>query len=285
MSTTYGTQSAIMIPSDGDTVDAVDVNVPLAAVWDRHDFLDSLAALQGLLVPTHGLVRYVRGYGHFAFVTSGTYSASAANSPWILTATDGTAGRWVLDGAGNLGGSVTHRRTVSGHECVGATSLIAAGEPIGTAPLNDLTFTNIRASTGSAEFQLASLSADTYHAAIPINAYLIDGATFGLVTAYIIGASHAGLPVGMPAMTVLRYDAIDNIMVSLFSGGYNVDTSASVAAYEALHTISGTPDQNNVVDRTKHTYFVALRNEYNTNALLGLHIRAVRIALTAPQYA
>ena len=95
MSTTYGTQSSITIPSDGDTIDAADVNTPLAALWDQHDFLDTLVALQAILVPTHGLTRFVRGYGHYTFVTSGTYSASTAVSPWILAATDGTAGRWV----------------------------------------------------------------------------------------------------------------------------------------------------------------------------------------------
>ncbi|HRG95630.1 MAG TPA: hypothetical protein PLR99_05220 [Polyangiaceae bacterium] len=55
MSTTHGSTSAITIPSDGDTIDAADVNVPITAMWDQHDALDTLVALQAILVPTHGL--------------------------------------------------------------------------------------------------------------------------------------------------------------------------------------------------------------------------------------
>ena len=50
MSTTYGTVSSITIPSDGDTIDAADVNTPLAAVWDQHDVLADTTALTAILL-------------------------------------------------------------------------------------------------------------------------------------------------------------------------------------------------------------------------------------------
>lgn len=49
MSTTYGTTSAITIPSDGDQIDAADVNVPISALWDQHDALADLTALKAIL--------------------------------------------------------------------------------------------------------------------------------------------------------------------------------------------------------------------------------------------
>jgi hypothetical protein len=59
--------------------------------------LADTAALKAIPAPTHGLIRCVSGYGHYAFVARGAYSASTASTPWILKATDGTAGRWVID--------------------------------------------------------------------------------------------------------------------------------------------------------------------------------------------
>ncbi len=58
--------------------------------------LADTAALKAIPAPTHGLIRCVSGYGHYAFVARGAYSASTASSPWVLTSDDGTAGRWVM---------------------------------------------------------------------------------------------------------------------------------------------------------------------------------------------
>ena len=65
MPTTYGTASTIPLPSDTETIDGSDVNTPFAAIWDQHDVLADTAALTAILVPTHGLIRYVRGLGHY----------------------------------------------------------------------------------------------------------------------------------------------------------------------------------------------------------------------------
>ncbi|HQY59793.1 MAG TPA: hypothetical protein PK141_00225, partial [Polyangiaceae bacterium] len=132
MSTTYGVQSSITIPSDGDTIDAADVNTPFAAVWDQHDVLADTAALTAILVPTHGLIRYVRGYGHYVFVTSGTYSATTVDSPWILAAGDGTAGRWVRDDYGTIGVAFTTYRGVNRPAAYISAGVAVAGDTAST---------------------------------------------------------------------------------------------------------------------------------------------------------
>lgn len=193
----------------------------------------------------------------------------------------------LADAIAYLNESITHWSVVSGHECVGLTGLITASEPSQTSPVNGLDpSTALQLSTGGFSFTLASGSTDTYHAVIPINAALIDGATLTRVRVYLTGAgSHVGLPAVMPAFTVLGYDYTANTMVSMYSGGYNVDASASTAAYQVTHDIVAAPNQNNVIDKAKYNYFVAVRNECSTNALAYLAVHAARIEQTARRFA
>lgn len=289
MSTTYGTASAITIPSDGDTIDAADVNTPLAAVWDQHDVLADTTALKAILVPTHGLIRYVRGYGHYVFVTSGTYSASTAVSPWILTATDGTAGRWVLD------------LTAEAHRIVERSFAVADASPRGSTTLSkthdisSLGFLYPATGDNSASDALRSWyffeynqvkfaaaesgSANGRHLIVSLNPYLFQGASISSLKLYLGGQGHGALPAMMPALGIARLDPVTNTVVSLHSTTpMKDDASASAAAYDAIHSITFTPDQNSTVDLTQYIYYAVICNEGHTNALAELRLRHMTLA-------
>ena len=298
MSTTYGTQSSITIPSDGDTIDAADVNVPLAASWDQHDFLDTLVALKAILVPTHGLIRYVRGYGHYVFVTSGTYSASTAASPWILAATDGTAGRWVMD--------LTAEANKTAYKSFGCADILARGsdaiakthDPSAAATQWSAIDDDGNASSAVARtrfyfdrhgirfYNTESASAIGRHVLFPLNGHVINGATITSALLILNGAAgHGGLPAMMPALGLVRHDHVADTWASLKSGTAMVDdTSASVAAYEAIHGITCNADQNNVVDVTTYSYYAIVCNEGDVNATASLRLRQIVLTQSTKGY-
>lgn len=292
MSTTYGTASSITIPSDGDTIDAVDVNVPLAAVWDQHDVLADTAALTAILVPTHGLIRYVRGYGHYVFVTSGTYSASTAASPWILAAGDGTAGRWVLDLTSQAQASVV-RSFACGDGLPRGSTTIAKTHDITTTGFwypctGDSTASDAARSHMYFEYQFISFpnvengSAIGRHLLFPLNQYLLQGATLNSVKLVLAGAGgHGALPAMMPSLAVIRYKPEDNSLASLLTTNTQDDASASAAAYDAVHNITLTCDQNNTVDMDAHSYYAVVCNEGHTNSLAELRLYNLVLTMTA----
>lgn len=296
MSTTYGTSKSVTIPSDGDTIDAVDVNVPIAAMWDEHDVLADLTALQAILVPTHGLVRYVRGYGHYVFVTSGTYSASTAASPWILTATDGTAGRWVADQAADTNKTV--RRVISCADANprGGDEGARTWDPSAYATYWPPTDQDGNASTvvysrlyfdynGVRFYSVNAAAALGRHLLFCLDDALIHGATINSVTLYLQGAAgHGALPAMMPSLGLARWDYATDTFASLVAAGVTVDSSANVAAYEAAHNIIATVDQNSTVDRESYHYFAVVCNEGNTNALAQLRLRTLRVSMATKGY-
>ena len=196
MSTTYGTASSITIPSDGDTIDAADVNTPLAAIWDQHDVLADTAALTAILVPTHGLIRYVRGYGHYVFVTSGTYSASTAASPWILASGDGTAGRWVLDLTSQAQATVVRSFSCADGLPRGSTAIAKTHDITSSAAWQPCTGDNSASDASrswmDSEYRfLRFMSVETgsaigRHVLFPLNAYLLQGATLASGPRYAV---------------------------------------------------------------------------------------------------
>ena len=284
MSTTYGTASSITIPSDGDTIDAADVNTPLSAIWDQHDVLADTAALTAILVPTHGLIRYVRGYGHYVFVTSGTYAASTAQSPWILASGDGTPGRWVLDLTSQAVTTVTRvirtSRNVIGVTAETAKSGVQAG-PYDEIPSTATPLLNFF--MGYLWFVTANnASASPRHLCISLDDALVHGATLDSVKLYLKGkAGHGGLPVVMPALSIIRYDYATNTIVELRAAGMRDDQSGSTAAYEAVHSIVYTCDQNHTVDRTQYTYSAIVTNEADTNALNQLRLYNLELTMSS----
>lgn len=293
MSTTYGTASSITIPSDGDTIDAADVNTPLAAIWDQHDALADLTALQAILVPTHGLVRYVRGYGHFMFVTSGTYSASTAASPWILTATDGTAGRWVLDLTAEANKSVSRSFAIADAKARGCIARAKSADFTTTGFWRWVTTDTAAADTSSSLYyaegtELRFHDADNTaavgrHLMIQLNEYLCEGATLNGCALVLGGMGHGALPAMMPAMGIVRYDHKAATLVSLKSGTAMVDDpTAVVATYDAIHEFSMTCDQNNVINMASgYVYYLIICNEGHTNALAELRLFRAILSMTS----
>jgi hypothetical protein len=291
MSTTYGTASSITIPSDGDTIDAADVNTPLSAIWDQHDVLADTAALTAILVPTHGLIRYVRGYGHYVFVTSGTYSASTAQSPWILASGDGTAGRWVLDltsqaqatvirsfscadglPRGSVAMAKTHDITSTGfwYPCTGDNTATDASRSWMYSEYRYMKFPNVE--NGSAIGR---------HLLFPLNQYLLQGATLVSAKLILAGTGHASLPAMMPSLAIVRYKPEDNSLASLLAANTKDDASPNVAAYDAVHSIALACDQNNTVDMEANSYYAVVCNEGHTNSLAELRLYNLILTMTA----
>lgn len=111
-----------------------------------------------------------------------------------------------------------------------------------------------------------------------IDSVVPNGATITSVQAVVEGSStHSGLPALMPRLRVQ-----DTAMYTLHSSGdYVSDTSASVGAYEAQHTITATCDQNNVVDKTSaYRILASVSNEGGTNAIIGFTIAYVKVTFT-----
>jgi hypothetical protein len=264
--------------------DAADVNTPLAAVWDQHDLVADTTALKAILVPTHGLIRYVRGYGHYVFVTSGTYSASTAASPWILTATDGTPGRWVMDLTANAISTVARFVSCPASLRYTETSVSPKSETIA----NFFFPTATQIQTFNKEIRYASADntiASGLHTIYDLDPYLINGATLVSAELYLKGQGHGALPAMMPAMSIMRYDVSANTLVGLRAAGMTDDTSPDVATYEAIHFLTVTCDQNNVlVTGTKYNYYAIVCNEGHTNAQAELALRGIKLTMTAAGY-
>ncbi len=295
MSTTYGTASSITIPSDGDTIDAADVNVPLAALWDQHDFLDTLVALKAILVPTHGLTRFVRGYGHYTFVTSGTYSASTAVSPWILAATDGTAGRWVSEGAADAQKTIVRSFACADGSPRGSTEIAKTHDMSGNVFWEPANADSTGADAGRAYYYFEgrqikftdanNAGATGKHVLFHLNQYLVHGANFDSLKLNLKGAGgHGALPAMMPSLALVKFDPEADTLVSLLAANTVDDASASTAAYDAVHSITLTPDQNTTISLTKYSYYAVVCNEGHTNALAELALRNLIITMTTAGY-
>lgn len=291
MSTTYGTQSAITLPSDGDTIDAADVNPPLAAIWDQHDVLADTAALTAILVPTHGLVRYVRGYGHYVFVTSGTYSASTAASPWILASGDGTAGRWVLDMTSQAQATVIRSFSCADGLPRGSVAMAKTHDITTTGfwypCTGDNTATDASRSWMYSEYRYMKFpdadntAAVGRHLLFPLNQYLLQGATLVSATLNLAGTGHANLPAMMPSLAIIRYNPTDNSLASLLAANTKDDTSPNIATYDAVHSITLTCDQKNTVDMEANSYYAVVCNEGHTNSLAELRLYNLVLTMTA----
>ena len=294
MSTTYGTASSITIPSDGDTIDAADVNTPFAAIWDQHDVLADTAALTAILVPTHGLIRYVRGYGHFVFVTSGTYSASTAVSPWILASGDGTAGRWVLNLTAEANRTVSRGFAIADANARGCDDSAAKSADPSTivsqwGPIIDHGDATVARTKyyvdrhGLRFYDVNAAAATGKHVMVLLNPYLVQGATLSSVLLILTAAAgHAALPAMMPALGVTRHDHVANTWASLKSGtAMTDDPSASLVAYEAAHGITATLDQNNTVDTVTYSYYAIICNEGHTNSAAQLRLQQLVVTQSA----
>ncbi|MFS8066595.1 MAG: hypothetical protein ACMG6S_09520 [Byssovorax sp.] len=112
---------------------------------------------------------------------------------------------------------------------------------------------------------------------IPIN--IPNGAILDTVSVYIQGAAaHAGLPASPPVMSVKRYNISSTITLTVTS---LIDTSANVAAFQALHAITKTSIAH-TIDKTLNRYFVQLDAESGGSALVGATYLYCVITYTRP---
>jgi hypothetical protein len=128
---------------------------------------------------------------------------------------------------------------------------------------------------------VSTAAAEAWAYSFPLD--LPHGAELIEIRAVFKGAGgHGALPLSMPKFGVVRYGNLTLVPVSLLSGsGLVTDSSASVAAYEAIHEIVYTPDQNTLIDRALYSYGLNFMGEGHTNAvanfiLLGFKLKYTR---------
>ncbi len=244
----------------------------------------NLAALAAIEDPTDGMVRNVVGQGIYVFKTS----ATTGLYPFRVPADDLTAGGWV---AGTAHQEAALVRMVSMLDCAGIFGATTAATIAGASFEADIIeFGGGDAKKGNAYVQLITVNtgASLASAAVfPLNNYLIDGCTLGQVRVRVIGATgHSALPTLMPAFCVMRTDGVANQSSLISGGGTVVDTAADVTAYQTSHWITGSCNQNNVIDKSLYSYYLAVQGEGNTNALADLRVRDfVELTMTPPNNA
>lgn len=81
------------------------------------------------------------------------------------------------------------------------------------------------------------------------------------------GTGHAGLPAGMPAITLFKDPFSTSTTPSLVTGATAIDASASLVAYEAQHLIEVTGLTYAI--EAGMTYEMRVNGESSTNALAG----------------
>lgn len=161
----------------------------------------------------------------------------------------------------------------------------------GVAVAGDTAFTTVVAPTPTTSYALTFLDVYVWGASGKIFYFplldLHDGMTITAATVNVTAAgAHAGLPALMPGICVIRREVTTGTISSLQSGGFVLDSSAGLGAYEAAHDIAtgAAIDQNNTVDTRTYEYFLLVQNEGHTNALLGLAVNGAYITATAPRY-
>lgn len=123
------------------------------------------------------------------------------------------------------------------------------------------------------------------HLVYDVTNLLIDGATVTRCTIDLANPNTVTLPGMMPAIALVRYAPSTDTWESLLAAGTATDTSANVAAYNAIHDIRFTPDQNATVDLTTYTYYVVVCPEGGTNGIEGLSFYRIHIRQTARRFA
>lgn len=123
------------------------------------------------------------------------------------------------------------------------------------------------------------LTANTTGAALELPLGIMPhGATLNSVSIQFQGASgHGGLPAGMPTIKVYRKGATTIVPTQI--GSTATDTSANVAAYEAVHKIEATALAH-TVDVATNTYFLVFNGESGANAANSARIIALQAEVT-----
>ena len=95
---------------------------------------------------------------------------------------------------------------------------------------------------------------------------VLNGGTLEqLDVTFAIVNGHGALPTSLPAFWILKQNAATGVITVIAT---HVLTAGSVVAYEALTSYSFT-GLSEVIDRTTYCYFVRVRDESGTNAIVG----------------
>jgi len=109
---------------------------------------------------------------------------------------------------------------------------------------------------------------------------IIDGGTITSLRVWVKGnTGHGGLPGTMPVASV--YMVVTDGTRTLL--GSQVDTAATVGAYEAVHYIDVATTSTNISQANGARYFIDFTGESGANAVAGLAITHARLDLTVSQ--
>lgn len=106
-----------------------------------------------------------------------------------------------------------------------------------------------------------------------------DGATITAITAYVKAAGGHGVLPTMPVIEFFSFAPATGVSTGIHT---TADASASVVAYEALHTIAMT-GLSEVVDRSAKYYMVGQTNEQGGSAIAGLTLYGISVTFTTAQ--
>ena len=270
-------------PRDGGTIDAADVNTPLC-----RDLGPARRARR------HG--RAHRDPGSDARPDSvrariwalrvrdlGTYSATTANSPWILASGDGTAGRWVSDGYALLGASLTTYRGITRPPAYISAGPAVAGHGVhhrrsaDTDDILRLQFPDAYAAGAEGKIMYFPIEG-------LMNDMVITAATV-YVTGYSGGGGHARLPALMPGIVIRRLRSTGAIRRS--SPAASCSTRAEASARTRLPTPSRPAPQSTRTTRSEPGLRILpawCRTRGHTNALAYLDVGGAYLTVTGRRY-
>lgn len=284
----------ITLPADGENIDAIDVNAPFQSLADglAHATaiagavaaLADLTALAAVLAPADGAVRHVVGYGWYVFKTS----ATTGLSPFRVAAGDFTVGGWVASIAHETTKAVTVPCNRGVFISTDSAGTVASQPPNVTVALGYANTTVLQATISDVGFYpliVQTGGASSYLFAIPIDEFMIDGATLASAHLYLRPkGGHAGLPTRQPWLGIVRNIATGYAPVPqpLLSGvtGVSQLASGSTGAYQTDNTIVLTCDQNNVIDKLQYNYLAIIGDEGGTNALAGNRFAKILLNFT-----
>lgn len=254
-------------PTGADIRNAADVRSHLQKLANRTRYLFNrinpladTAALKAINTTgmSTGVSRFVTGQGDFTFDST---SLLTENIPFVITPTTGP-GRWIA--------ATAHRTTKTlrifpGQHCVAthifpnsadtAFVFTADGTLSGGTnkhPTSDQAGRAFASKFGALVAVVDNASRRVYQIDLPVP----DGATITSIVARLTPSGAAiALPSQMPFLGAVRMAGTGTPMAAhMLAAGLVFDSSPNVGAYNIEHTITYTPDQNNVVDLGTYRY-------------------------------
>lgn len=230
-------------------------------LFNRIDALADIAALKAINTTAlpNNYTKIVKGQGTYSLDTG---SSATEFHPFVVTPTTGP-GRWISATA-----HVTTRvvRVYPGNHLigwqadgVGTTLFSSIGQNVVGSTLDVCDTGRLRTNAVSA--------VDRHWYFISLDPHVLEGATLTSAVFNLRAAAHSLMPANMPRVAIARVGSSGG--ASLLAAGTVVDSSANLAAFEVDHTITFTPNQNNVIDRSAFSYMAIIGDEGGANAVSG----------------